>query len=467
MLIARGGDLAVGVESRRTATHQDLTTGNLPRQIARLSVPGTADRMLAFGVVGLLHAYWMGQVGGAALAAVSMATTLRIVIISPMMGLSGGGMAVVARYVGAHDNRTADRATMQTILLIVFFTLPLTAIGLVLGETFLRWMGAEGELLSDALAYLRVIFSGLLFMEMLPSMNGVLRGAGHPEYILRITIVNLVVMGLLEPVLVLGLGPFPALGVRGAAWAAVISSAAGVAAQFATLASGRAGLRLHVRDLRPDGSLMRRVLKVAIPTSVQRFSPNLANALLMRLVSGFGTDVLTAYSVTSRVSGFLQCPAMGLGSAAATLMGQNLGARKPHRAQRATELATGGALAITLTLLALLNLWPWLILRPFDSSAAVLAIGVTATRYFLFSGVGLAWMTVLGLALNGAGDTVSTMAVSIGALWLVQLPLSWALSIGMRMGPTGIWLGLAAGNLLGGLAMMRRFKQGLWKRIEL
>lgn len=124
-------------------------------------------------------------------------------------------------------------------------------------------------------------------------------------------------------------------------------------------------------------------------------------------------------------------------------------------------------MAITLTLLALLNLWPWLILRPFDSSAAVLAIGVTATRYFLFSGVGLAWMTVLGLALNGAGDTVSTMAVSIGALWLVQLPLSWALSIGMRMGPTGIWLGLAAGNLLGGLAMMRRFKQGLWKRIEL
>jgi len=421
--------------------------------------------MALFGVSGLVHAYWMGRVGRTALAAVTIGTTLRIALISPMMGLSAGGMAVVARHVGARDQRRADHAVMQTILLIFAFILPLCILGQLMGNTFLGWMGAEGALREEALAYLRIIFGGLVFMEMLPTLNGVIRGAGHPEYTLRINIVNVVMMLLLEPILVLGLGPLPAMGVRGAAWATVLSSASGVGAQLLTLRRGSAGLRIHLRNARPDRAVIKSVLKIALPTSAQRFSPNLAAALLMRLVTSFGNEVLTAYSVVMCLFGFLQCLPRGIGSATATIVGQNLGARRPARAERGTMLAVRGAIAASLVLFGALTICPAGLLGLFDRTEAVLAIGMVATRYGLLWGTGMGWSTVVGMALGGAGDAVSPMLVNMGALWLVQLPLCWALSRGLGWGPQGIWAGMAVSFAVSAVAMALRFKGGRWKEI--
>ncbi|MFO7918527.1 MAG: MATE family efflux transporter [Anaerolineae bacterium] len=451
---------------QKSRARRDLVSGPLPRQILELALPSVAEQAL-FSVMGLLDAFWMGRVSEMALAAVTMGTTLRVVLISPMMGLSAGGMAVVARHCGADDTRRADHATMQAILLIVFFVVPLAVLGQLMGRTFLRWMGARGEVLRDATAYLRIVFGGLLFMETLPSMNGVIRGAGYPEYTLRINVVSIAVTFLVEAMLVLGVGPFPALGVRAAGWAAVLGSAAGVMAQLSVLLGGKAGLCLHWRDLRPDPTVMRQILRIAIPTTAQRFSPNLTNALLMKLVAYLGNDVLAAYSVLSRLIGFLRCVPTGVGNVTATMVGQNLGAEEPERAERAVELATLGGVFGTLLLFGGLNLWPTGVFGFFGISLATLQVAVVAAAYAVLFEGGMAWSLIVSRALAGAGDALSPMVINMGALWLVQLPLCWLLSVQVGLGHVGVWVGLALSYLVSGAAMTFRFRQGYWKEIEI
>ena len=445
---------------------RDLTAGPIGQLIFRLALPGTVETAI-FSISGLFHAYWMGKIGGAALAAVAMGTTLRIVLISPMMGLSMGGMAVVARYIGAGETRRADRALAQAILLVVIIVIPLAILGLIMMRTFLGWMGSEGEVLTGAMAYLRIIFGGLLFMEMLPSMNGVIRGAGHPEYTLRTNLVNIGVLALVEPVLVLGLGPFPAIGVRGAGWASVLGSFCGVVAQATVLWSGRAGLRPRLRDFRPDVSLMRSILRVALPTSAQRLSPNLGSALMMRLVSAQGTEALTAYSVASRVFGMLQGPTMGIRTAAATMVGQNLGAKLPERSERSAWIAARAAAVAGLILFAAVNLVPATVIGLFSREPGVAGIGTVYLRYALLSGTFAAWSQVMGSALSGAADAITPMLANTGALWFVQLPVSWLLATRLGLGPPGIWIGLAASHLSAAIALTLRFRKGHWKFTKL
>lgn len=462
--LAEAGAILPNTLTRASA--RDLTSGSTSRLILSLAMPSTLETAM-FSVVNLLHAFWMGRVGGLALAAVTMGTTLRLVLISPIMGLSMGGMAVVARHIGAKEERQADHAVMQVLLLICFFVSLMTLLGLAMGGLFLEWMGAHDAVHRDALAYSRIIFCGLIFMEMLPSLNGVIRGAGHPEYTLRINLANVLTMSVLEPVLALGWGPFPALGVRGAAWASVVASAAGVAAQFYTLTTGKAGVRLHWADLRPDWRIMWRILRIALPTAAQRFSPNLGSAVLMRLVSALGDQVLAAYAVVAQLTGFLQAPAMGLGNAAATMTGQNLGARQPDRAQRATRFAAQIAAGSALALILLLGVTAKPVVRFFSEEQAIMAIAIAAIWCNVPALVGQAWFAVIGSALGGAGDTVSPMLVSIGTLWLAQLPACWLLTNAVGLGAIGIWLGMAFGHVVGAVVMDALYRRGRWRTIRI
>jgi len=444
---------------------RDLTQGDTLKLLFALAAPSVLGTSLQT-VSSLLDAFWMGQVSSTALAAVAMGTTLRIVLISPMMGLSAGGLAIVARHIGAKEQRLADKAVMQAILLICFFVVPLIIIGQSFAPTFLRWMGAKDALHAEALAYVRLVFVGLLFMEMLPTINGVMRGAGHPEYIMRISMVSLGVMMIVEPVLALGLGPFPALGVRGAAVASVLGSFSGVVAQIATLIRGKAGVRLHLADLKPDPHMMKRILRIAIPASVQRFSPNLANALLMRLVSALGATALSAYCVITRIGGFAQIGAMGMSTATGPMVGQNLGASKPERSHRAAYQSALLGVGITAALLLVLNIWPTRIISAFDHTTQVIETGAVFARFLVFYGAGLALSTIMAAGLQGAGDAISPLVISIASLWIVQLPLIWLLSDILGYGAPGLWVGLIIGQIVNGLAMLFRFRAGRWQYVR-
>ena len=208
-------------------------------------------------------------------------------------------------------------------------------------------------------------------------------------------------------------------------------------------------------------------MRIAIPASAQRFLPNLANALLMRLVAALGDSPLAAFSLITRLLAFLQCLGMGIGNAAATMVGQNLGGEKPERAERAAYLGTYAAIGSAFLLFGALNLWPMPILGIFDPDRAVLVIALAAIPYLLFIGMTRGWNEVMNRALGGAGDTLSPMVVNIGALWLVQLPLCWALSQPLSGGIQGIWVGLMVSYVISAIAMTLRFRQGRWKALKL
>lgn len=443
---------------------RDLTTGSLGRHILDLSLPSTIESAV-FSASSLVHVFWLGRLGGTALAAVSVGTTLRIALISPVMGLSVGGMALVARYVGARERRLADRAVAQTLLLLLGFVLIISIVGQVMVRTFLGWMGATGSLMQEATAFFRIVFGGLFFMECLPTMSGVMRGAGHPEYVLRANLANVVTLMVLDLLLLSGLGPLPSLGVIGAGWASVLSSAAGVGMQFIILRQGIAGVHLRLADLRPDWAMMGRILKIAMPVSLQRFAPNLGAAVVTRLITGFGTEVLTAYSVITTLFGLLSGPGMGIANAAASLVGQNLGAQRPERSQRSAHLAAYSALFITLAAIVPVAVWPMPMLRLFTQNEGVLAIGAAAVRVLFLVPVFNAWLLVMQSALAGAGEAIWPMWISIGYLWLAQIPLCWGLSLLPALGTTGIWIGLAIGGLAGAIGLSVRFRQGKWKKV--
>jgi len=255
--------------------------------------------------------------------------------------------------------------------------------------------------------------------------------------------------------------------VVGAAWASVLGSAAGVAMQVILLRNGSAGLRVHLADAPPDLPTLGRILKVAMPTAAQRFSPNLANAILMRLMAGLGTDVLAAYSIVSRVFAFLQCPSFGIGNAVAPIMGQNLGAGRPARGERATRLGLQASFVVTLAIYVVVNLASSGILGFLTKDVAVAAIATQALRFTMFSGIGAGLMLVAGSALAGAGDAVAPMLSSMAALWLVQLPACWILSRPLGLGALGMWLGIVLGNSAGATIIILQFRRGRWKEIAL
>ncbi len=439
---------------------RELTVGNVPRQVFSLALPSTLETFVQT-VARLLDTFWMGQVGGMAIPAVAMGTTLRMVLISPMMGLSMGGMAVVARYIGARDEENANRAVMQCLLLIALFSVPIMAIGYWGFPVFLGWMGATGEVLESAVAYLRVLFTGLFFLECLPTMSGIVRGAGRPEYTLRINLLNVVVLAISVPVLSLGWGPFPAMGVRGAALGSVLGAMAGVAGIFYVLFTGQAGVRPRLRHLRPDWAMMRRILRISIPNSLERLSPNLGAAVFMRLVTAFGDQVLTAYSIFHQLWGFFQAVTMGAANASATMVGQNLGADKPERSEQAAYVGSKGAAGISLVLYGILAIAAKPLLGLFTQDPEVIALAAAGLAYSIPGVTVRGWGQVLGRALGGAGDALSPMVVSIGALWVVQIPACWLLT--QFIGPTGIWISLVLGDLAHALAITWRFRQGRWK----
>jgi putative MATE family efflux protein len=442
---------------------RELTVGNVGRQVFSLAVPATIESALQT-TVRLMDTYWMGRVGGMAVASVAMATALRMVLISPMMGLSMGGQAIVSRYVGERDQERADRAVMQVLLLIALFTLPITVLGYTLTPALLRLMGASEAVLPNATAFLRIIWGGLFFMECLPTMCGVLKGAGRPEYTLRINMLNMAVLGIAEPILALGLGPVPAMGIRGAALASVMGAASGVLGVMLILGTGQAGVRLHLRDIRPDWTMMKRVLRISIPASVERFSPNLGAATFMRLISSFGDQVLTAYSIFHQIYGFFQAATMGAGLASATMVGQNLGAGKPERAEQAAKSGAKGATMVSLVLYGTLALAPQVALVRFTQDPVVINAAALAIRVTVIGSAIRGFGQVMGRSLAGAGDAVSPMAASIGALWIVQLPVAWLLS-GL-LGPLGIWIGMVLGDTAHAIATTWRFGQGKWKAIR-
>ena len=442
---------------------RDLTSGNLHRNIWFLAIPMILETGI-LNVAQVLDTYWVGKLGSAALAAVTISVTIRWVLNSLANGLGIGGMAVVARRIGEKNEAAAEHAVWQTILLGIGLSILLTIPGVLLAKPFLTILGADAEVLPLGISYLRITLGGLFTIVLVFAINSMLRGAGEAKLAMNVLFLATAVTVILEPLMVFGWGPFPEMGINGAAWSNVLGFGAGLLLQFVILFRGRARIRIKLNDLRPDFSLIGQIIRIALPSTMQMVFRSSSRPIIIGLVGIYGTFATAGYGGANRMILIALIPAFGLSNSASTLVGQNLGAKNPNRAEvSAWWVSAYGAIYLA-TAGALLFIFARPLISFFDPTPQVVEMGVNCLRIvapsLVISAIGIA----LGRAFDGAGDTVPAMLVNLSTLWILEIPAAYGLAKWAGLGVIGIFWGRAIANVANGLAFGIWFKLGRWKR---
>lgn len=449
----------------RPNSREWITEGSLLRALVRLAVP-----MLVGGILqnlqSMIDLFWVGRLGHIAVAAVAMSGTILMVLFPMLMGLSTGTVALVARAVGGGRMEEASRAASQSFLLAFILGGVSGALGWFFSPHLFSLLGASPEIISQGVLYLRIALLGVFTVFVLFIGNAALQGAGDtmtPMYVMAISnVLNMV----LDPLFIFGLGPFPRMGVAGAAVATVLAQAVAAAVALTVLVTGRSHLHTHLRQWKPDRVLAWRILRIGLPGSGQMLSRSLMSAVLMRIVAGCGVAAVAAYGIGLRFHMIMLMPAFSLGGAAATLVGQNLGAERPDRARRSAWLAAVVDMALMAAGAALLMAFAPHLIGIFNRTPEVIRVGAeylhTVSPFYIFAALGI----ILGRALNGAGDSLGPMIITILTLWGLQVPLAVVLS---RIWPSptqGIWWAIAIAMVANALLMTAWFRVGRWARMK-
>ena len=388
----------------------------------------------------LTDTFWVGRLGAVAVAAVSFSFPVIFLFIAVAGGMTIAGTILVAQAEGAGDSRRVDYVAGQTYALVILLSVVLAGVGVWLAEPLLRLMGAEAEVLGPASEYLRLSYLGLPFVFGYFVFQALLRGVGDvktPLYIVGATVLlNLV----LDPLFILGWGPIPALGVAGAAAATIGTQGLAAVVGAWLLFSGRRPIRARLADLKPDLEVAMRIVRLGVPASIDQAMRALGLTVLVALVGGFGSDAVAAYGVGTRLFSFILIPALGLGIATSTVVGQNIGAGQRLRARQSTSVAAWIAFGTMTAAGALAFAFARPLVAAFvPGEPAVIEEGARFLQ-IMAPGWGLIGVqVVIGGGFSGAGRTYVSMLISVASLWVLRFPLAWFLSSHLGMGTDGIW----------------------------
>ncbi len=440
----------------------DHTQGSLNRSLLLLAIPMTLEMVLesVFSVVDL---FCVSALGSGAVATVGVTESMLTIVYAIAIGLSAGAMAMVARRVGERDVGGARVAAAQAIWLGLGVGLVLGWIGGLFPVELLGLMGLSAETIAAGAGYTRVVLGGNVLVLLLFLHNAVFRGTGDAALAMRSLWLGNAINIVLDPCLVFGLGPFPELGLFGAAIATVIGRGVGVLYQLRALTLGAGVVRLGRDALRPVPAVMRRLAVVSLG-GIGQFLIGTASWLFMvTLIAPFGADALAGYTAAIRVLMFAVLPAWGLSNAAATLVGQNLGARQPERAAAAAWLTGTWNMLFLAGVAVFTSFFPEILLAPFSIDPGAREIAEQAVRVIGYGYPFYAWGMVAVQSLNGAGDTGTPTKLNIVCYWLVQIPLAWGLAHGLGHGPIGVFWAVTGAEALAAVAGVLAFRRGAWK----
>lgn len=443
-----------------------LTSGSLTRGIFSLAGPMFASSILQ-NVQSLIDLFWVGRLGSAAVAALAVSGSIMFLLWPLVMGLSVGTVALVARHTGAGRGEQAAAAAGQSLVLAVVAGVIFGAIGILSMDWLLGMMGAAEEVAVLAHDYLFVSFIGYGTIFLLMLAGGALQGAGHAMLPMTAMILANLINIVLDPILIFGLLGMPKMGVSGAALATVIAQVAGAALLLIYLARGVTSLHIGMRHLVIRMRLVWDLFRIGIFSAAQMMARSLMGFALFRIVASCGVAALAGYGIGMRFHQIILLPSFTLGNAAAAMTGQNLGAKQPNRAAKAAWIATGYGAAINFVAAIIMLIFASHMTRLFDSNPEVVAIGATYLKlvspFYVFAALGI----ILGRAMNGAGDTIPTMIITIVTLWGIQVPLAYMLAEILLPATTGVWWSIAITNLVNGLITAGWFYLGRWKNIRL
>jgi putative MATE family efflux protein len=440
----------------------DFTSGSLSRAVLLLSIPMILE-MAMESVFGVLDALFVGRLGPDAVAAVGLTEALLTVIFAVALGLSMSTTAMVARRVGEGDHDAAAVASVQSIALGVLVSVPVAVFSLFASDWLLAVMGAPAAVARDGSVYAMWILGGSPAIFLLFLINAIFRGAGDPSIAMRSLWVANVVNIVLDPCLIFGLGPFPELGLTGAAIGTTVGRSVGVVYQLRALQQASGRIVIRRRHLRLDVPVMLRLLRMSLGGIGQFLIATASWLGLVRILTPFGSAALAGYTIAIRIIVFAILPAWGMSNAAATLVGQNLGAGKPERAERSVWLAgllnmlfLGGVAVVFVVFADPL-------VRIFTRDPEAIAFGATCLRVVSYGYGFYAWGMVIVQAFNGAGDTTTPTWVNFFCYWLFQIPLAWTLARTMDMGPNGVFLAITVSESLLAVVGVVMFRRGRWK----
>jgi len=446
-------------------SRRDYTQGPIGRAVLVLAVPMVLE-MLMESVFVVCDVFFVAKLGPTAVATVGLTESMLALVYALAMGLAIGVTATVARRAGEHDLEGAARAAVQGLALGLLVSVALGVAGVLLAPRLLALMGADPAVIASGSTFTRVMLGGSASVVLLFLVNAIFRGVGDPALSMRTLWLANAINIVLAPCLIFGPGPFPELGVTGAAVATTIGRGTGVLFGLSRLL--RRGGRLHVRrrHLVPDPALMLRMLRLSGNGTLQVLIGTASWIGLTRIIATFGSDALAGYTIAIRVVLFALLPCWGLGNAAATMVGQALGARDPARAERAVWIAARyNTVFLSVVGLAFLLGAPTIV-SWFSHEPAVHAYATDALRVIAAGFVVYAFGMVIAQSFNGAGDTWTPTLLNLVCFWLLEIPLAWLLAFPLGMGPHGAFLAITTAFVVFAALAVTLFRRGRWKTVR-
>ena len=444
-------------------TTHDYTDGSIGRAIVLLAVPMVLE-MCMESLFGVVDVFWVAHLGADAITTVGLTETSLLVIFVIAMGLSMGATAMVARRIGEKDEASAGVVAVQAIIVGLVVSSIIAVLGYTYAPQLLEVMGASPAVVKLGSGYTRMILGGSATIFLLFLINAVFRGAGDAAIAMRVLWLANLVNICLNPCLIFGVGPFPKLGVTGSAVGTTIGRGIGVLFQIWMLTSGRGRIALHLSQLRADFEVMYRLVRLSL-NAIFQFLVQMASWIgVVRIIATFGSAATAANTLAIRIIVFAILPSWGLSNAAATLVGQNLGAGKPDRAEQSVwrtgfynMLFLGG---VGLIFIAFAEK----IIGLFTSDPAVAPLAVSGLRLLSYGYISYAYGMVITAAFNGAGDTATPTVLNLICFWVCQIPLAWILAFRTSLGPRGVFIAVVVGDSLLALFGILLFRRGKWKK---
>lgn len=446
---------------------QDYTTGSIRKAVFMLAIPMILEMMLesVFAVVDL---YFVGHLPNSsqAIQTVGLTESVITIIYSLAIGISMAATALVARRIGEKNPEGAATAAMQVIILSIGVTVLISIPGFVFADDILRLMGAEKDTIAMGTEYTRIMMGGSLVIMLLFLINGIFRGAGDASMAMKSLWLANICNIILCPIFIRGLGPIPSFGLTGAAMATTIGRGIGVCYQVYHLFRGRGQVKIRAHHLKVDWPIIKSVINIASPGTFQFIIASCSWIFLAKMVADTGHDEASAgYQTAIRVIVFFILPAWGLSNAAATLVGQNLGAKQPDRAELSVIKTARYNIIFMAVVSVLFLVCADLIISIFTSAENVKRYAVQALRIistgYIFYGISM----VMTNAFNGAGDTWTPTWINLCGFWLFQIPLAYLLASVFKMGPLGVFIAIPVAETAIAIAAYILFKRGKWKKV--
>ena len=448
-----------------TGKANEFTSGSIRKAIFMLSIPMILE-MLMESIFALVDILYVSQVSVNAVATIGLTESVLTLVYAVAIGLSMAATAVVARRVGEKDIEGASKAAVQVIFLGVAVAAIISAIGIIYPKHILSLMGGEPDLIAEGYGYTQILLGGNVTVMLLFLINAIFRGAGDASVAMWALVLSNGLNIILDPIFIFGFGPVPEFGVQGAAIATTIGRGTAVLFQLVILFVGYSKIKIGINDLVLRLKVMFNLIKVSLGGIGQFLIGTSSWVFLMRIMSEFGSEVLAGYTIAIRVMMFTLMPAWGMSNAAATLVGQNLGAQKPDRAERSVW-KTGKYNAIFMGLVSIVYLvFAPQIITLFNATDAVVISGSNCLRIiaagYIFYGYG---MVVIN-AFNGAGDTKTPTYINFVCFWLFQLPFAYVMALTLNIGPSGVFWAITVAEILIALIAIIWFRRGDWKTVQ-